>query len=216
MTLVVAVAASIGGFDLDVEFSTGPGVTAVVGPNGAGKSTLLRAVAGMIPIEGLVELDGVVLEDTERNVRVETEGRNVGFVWQELLLFPHLDVLDNVAFGLRARGHDRRVARELARAIITSHGLEELAGRDPSQLSRGQAQRISLLRALAPEPKLLLLDEPFSSLDHEARAEARHAVAEALKGFEGVTLLVTHDARDALAFASHLVVMEGGRVVRSG
>ncbi len=216
MSLDAAIVTSVGDFNLDVEFSTGPGVTAVVGPNGAGKSTLLRSVAGLLTIEGRVVLEGVVLEDTREGVRVPTEERRAGIVWQDLLLFPHLDVLDNVAFGLRATGMDRRSARDLARSKLGTRALEHLGDRRPSELSRGEAQRVALLRALAPSPRLLLLDEPYSSLDYNARADARRAVGETLEGFEGITLLVTHDGRDALAFASNMIVIEEGRVVQSG
>ncbi|HEV1992681.1 MAG TPA: ABC transporter ATP-binding protein, partial [Candidatus Dormibacteraeota bacterium] len=159
-------------FALDVELDIDPGETvAILGPNGAGKTTLLRALAGLVLIEGRVELAGEVLEDSAQRLRVPTEQRHIGLVFQDHVLFPHLNVLDNVAFGLQAqRRHD---AKRIARGWLERAGLAEKASSMPRELSGGQAQRVALLRTLATEPRLLLLDEPLSALDVSIRAEVR-------------------------------------------
>jgi molybdate transport system ATP-binding protein len=203
------------GFALDVQLEAGAGETiAVLGPNGAGKTTLLRALAGLIPIEGRVELDGEVLDDSSAGRHVPTEQRQVGLVFQDHVLFPHLSVLENVAFGLRAR--HRRDATEVAHQWLEKAGLESRAAARPRELSGGQAQRVALLRTLATEPRLLLLDEPLSSLDVTIRAEVRRELSRHLASFRGVRLLVTHDPLEALALADRLVVLEQGRIVQSG
>jgi len=203
------------GFMLDVELDVDEGETvAVIGPNGAGKTTLLRGLAGLVPIEGRVELDGEVLEDSAQKIRVPTERRHIGLVFQDHVLFPHLTVLDNVAFGLEAQG--RHDAKQVARRLLENAGLGAKSASMPRQLSGGQAQRVALLRTLATDPKLLLLDEPLSALDVTIRAEVRRDLSRQLASFHGVRLLVTHDPVEAIALADRLVVLEGGRVVQSG
>ncbi len=199
------------GFALDVDLEVGAGETvAVLGPNGAGKTTLLRALAGLVPIAGRVELDGEVLDDSAAGRHVLTEHRRVGLVFQDHVLFPHMTVLDNVAFGLRR--DSSRIARDwLARA-----GLADKANAMPRELSGGQAQRVALLRTLATEPQLLLLDEPLSALDVTIRAEVRRELSRQLSGFQGVRILVTHDPLEAIALADRLVVLEDGKIVQAG
>ena len=198
-------------FALDVQLEVSAGETiAVLGPNGAGKTTLLRALAGLVPINGRVELNGQVLDDSAAGRHIPTERRRVGIVFQDHVLFPHMTVLDNVAFGLP---HDStRIAREwLERA-----GLGDRANAMPRELSGGQAQRVALIRTLATEPHLLLLDEPLSALDVTIRAEVRRELSRQLSGFHGVRILVTHDPLEAIALADRLVVLEHGKVVQSG
>jgi len=203
------------GFELDVQLDVDEGETvAVLGPNGAGKTTLLRALSGLIPIVGRVELAGEVLEDSETRVRVPTERRHVGLVFQDHVLFPHLTVLDNIAFGLQAQ--HRADARHVARDWLQRAGLEDKATSMPRELSGGQAQRVALLRTLATEPRLLLLDEPLSALDVTIRAEVRRELSRQLASFRGVRLLVTHDPLEAIALADRIVVLERGHVVQSG
>jgi molybdate transport system ATP-binding protein len=208
----------LNGFSLDVRLEAWPGeLVALLGPNGAGKTTLLRALAGLLPLEsGRVSLDGSVLEDPARGVRVPAERRPVGVVFQDYLLFPHLDALDNVAFGLRARGRRRAAARQVARDWLARVGLEERARALPRELSGGQAQRVALARALATDPSLLLLDEPLAALDASLRADVRRDLRRHLASFAGVRLLITHDPLEAAALADRLVVLEAGRVVQSG
>jgi molybdate transport system ATP-binding protein len=203
------------GFALDVRLEVEQGETvAVLGPNGAGKTTLLRALAGLIPVDGRVELGGEVLEDSAQGLRVPTEDRRVGLVFQDHVLFPHLNVLDNVAFGLQARR--RPDAKKLARVWLDRAGLGDRAASMPRELSGGQAQRVALLRTLATEPRLLLLDEPLSALDVTIRAEVRRELSRQLAHFAGVRLIVTHDPLEAIALADRIVVLELGHVVQSG
>ena len=198
-------------FALDVQLKVSAGETvAVLGPNGAGKTTLLRALAGLVPINGRVELNGHVLDDSAAGRHVPTERRRVGIVFQDHVLFPHMTVLDNVAFGLR---HD---SSRIAREWLDRAGLGDRANAMPRELSGGQAQRVALIRTLATEPHLLLLDEPLSALDVTIRAEVRRELSRQLSGFHGVRILVTHDPLEAIALADRLVVLEHGKVVQSG
>ena len=207
-----------GRFALDAALTVAAGeVVALLGPNGAGKSTLLRVLAGLLPCDdGLVRLAGAVLEDTAARARVPAEQRPVGVVFQDYLLFPHLTARENVAFGLRARGTDRATARRTADAWLDRVGLAAYGGQRPGRLSGGQAQRVALARALAPEPTLLLLDEPLAALDAGTRLEVRADLRRHLSGYEGAALVVTHDAVDAMVLADRLVVVEGGVVVQTG
>ncbi len=215
MTLEAAVRVRRDGFTLDVDLSAAAGETvAVLGPNGAGKTTLLRALAGLDEMDGHVVLDGEVLEDTGRGVHVPAERRHAGLVFQDHVLFPHLTVLENVAFGLRAQRRPQPTA--VARKWLDAAGLGDRAEAMPRALSGGQAQRVALLRALATEPKLLLLDEPLSALDVSIRADVRRELTRQLASFRGVRLLVTHDPLEAMALADRLIVLEQGSVVQSG
>ena len=218
MSLDVAVRTRVGALDLDMKLTVSDGeVVAVLGPNGAGKTTLLRAIAGLAPIEsGLVQLDGQILEDTATGRFVPTEERSIGFVFQDYLLFPHLSVMDNVAFGLRSRGAGKAVTRVRATRWLERVGLGGRGSSRPSALSGGERQRVALARALAPDPHLLLLDEPLSALDASTRAEVRRDLKEHLASFRGVRLLVTHDPLDAAILADRLVVMESGKHVQTG
>jgi molybdate transport system ATP-binding protein len=218
VTLDARVRLGLGELALDVELTARPGETVVVvGPNGAGKTTLLRALAGLQPLDaGRVTLDGVALDDADAGVLVPPERRPVGIVFQDGLLFPHLSALENVAFGLRSRGQARGEARRQAAEWLSRVGL---AGREqarPPELSGGQAQRVALARALAPHPRLLLLDEPLAALDATTRVEVRRDLRRHLATYDGVRILVTHDPLEALALATTIVVVEGGRVVQSG
>lgn len=218
MSLRAEVELRLGRLDLAAVLHAAPGeVVAVLGPNGAGKTSLLRALAGLVPLTaGRVELDGNVLEEPGRGVRVPPEQRGVGVVFQEHLLFPHLSVLANVAFGLRARGVPRADAHRRAAAELARVGLSDLGAARPRTLSGGQSQRVALARTLATDPALLLLDEPLSALDAEARTAVRRELREHLDTFAGPCLLVTHEPVEAMALADRLVVLEGGRVVQEG
>ncbi|MBP2416589.1 sulfate/molybdate ABC transporter ATP-binding protein [Microlunatus capsulatus] len=206
------------GFRLDVDLAAAPGeVVALVGPNGAGKSTALRALAGLLALdEGRVELDGRVLADAATRLHRPAHERGVGVVFQDYLLFPHLSVLDNVAFGLTARGRPRAEARAVAAGWLERVGLAALAAARPRTLSGGQAQRVALARALAPGPGLLLLDEPLAALDVRTRLLVRGELRRHLQAFGGAAVVVTHDPVDAAVLADRLVVVEDGRVVQTG
>ncbi|WP_432543439.1 sulfate/molybdate ABC transporter ATP-binding protein [Kineococcus sp. SYSU DK002] len=202
---------------LAVRCEVAPGqVLAVVGPNGAGKSTLLALLAGLLrPTAGRVVLDGRVLSD-DRGTFVPPHRRGVGLLAQDALLFPHLDVAGNVAFGPRSAGASRRRARDRAADLLAEVGATALAGRRPHELSGGQAQRVALARALAAGPRLLLLDEPLAALDVTAAPEVRQVLRRVLRGGDRSAVLVTHDPLDALALADRVVVLDGGRVVERG
>ena len=209
---------TLGDFVLDVELEVAPGdVLAVLGPNGSGKTTLLRALAGLVPIErGSVHLDGIALDDPDHDVFLPPEQRPVGVVFQSYLLFEHLSAIDNVAFGLRARGTPRGEARRTAADWLARVGLADLSGSRPRELSGGQAQRVALARALATDPKLLLLDEPLAALDVATRRQVRRDLRRYLDGFDGVRILVTHDPVDAYALADRVAIVDAGRIVQSG
>jgi molybdate transport system ATP-binding protein len=215
VTLEAAVSVRRNGFALDVQLNVDAGETvAVLGPNGAGKTTLLRALAGLSPFEGRLTLDGEVLDDSSVHHHVPPESRRVGLVFQDHVLFPHMSALDNVAFGLRAMG--RSDANRVALEWLERAGLADRARAKPRELSGGQAQRIALIRTLATEPRLLLLDEPLSALDVSVRAEVRRELSRQLATFGGVRLLVTHDPLEAIALADRLIVLEQGKIVQSG
>ncbi|MDH6125592.1 ABC transporter ATP-binding protein [Kitasatospora sp. GP82] len=205
-------------FRLDLPLTAAPGeVLALLGPNGAGKSTALRALAGLLPLTaGHLRLDSTTLEDPATGLHTPAESRPVGVVFQDYLLFPHLSALDNVAFGLRCRGADKKTSRTEARPWLERMGLAEYAESKPRALSGGQAQRVALARALAVRPRLLLLDEPLAALDARTRLEVRAQLRRHLAEFEAVAVLVTHDPLDAMVLADRLVVIEDGQVVQSG
>ena len=206
------------GFVLDVSLSIPPNRTvAVLGPNGAGKTTLVEALAGLAPLDrGSVRLGGRTLDSPDAGVFVEPAERRIGVAFQAGMLFPHLSALENVAFGLRARGISRSEARRTAGEWLEAVGMSDLAGRRPGALSGGQAQRVAFARALATEPGMLLLDEPFSALDITSRAGLRRMLREHLAGYSGPCLLVTHDPTEAFLLADELVILERGTVVQSG
>jgi molybdate transport system ATP-binding protein len=192
-------------------------VVGLLGPNGAGKTTALRALAGLQPLTaGHVTLAGVDVDRPDRRLWTPPERRPIGVVFQDYLLFPHLSALDNVAFGPRRHGVDRRTARRQAADWLTRVGLAEHARSKPRQLSGGQAQRVALARALAVDPVLLLLDEPLAALDARTRLDTRAELHRHLTAHPGATLLVTHDPLDALVLADRLVIIEDGRIVQEG
>ncbi|MEX0666155.1 MAG: ABC transporter ATP-binding protein [Acidimicrobiia bacterium] len=190
---------------------------ALLGPNGAGKTTILRTLMGLVPVtRGQVRLDDVVLDDPTDDRWVPPDRRRIGTVFQDLLLFPHLSALENVAFGVRSRGVRPRDARRRAAEWLEQLGIVDLASARPRTLSGGQAQRVALARALATEPRLLLLDEPLTALDVSTRPEIRRELARHLETFDGGALVVTHDPVEAMALADRIVVLEDGRVTQEG
>jgi iron(III) transport system ATP-binding protein len=198
----------LAGVDLHVPAGS---LTALLGPSGCGKTTLLRLIAGFDdPDSGTIAVGDRVV--ARRGRIVPARDRGIGFVAQEGALFPHLTVAANVGFGLpRRQRHDRGRVRELLALV----GLEaDLADRAPHQLSGGQQQRVALARALAPQPSIVLLDEPFSSLDAGLREETRAAVSTALRAAGATAVLVTHDQAEALSMADQVAVMRGGRLVQ--
>ncbi|RJQ76390.1 ABC transporter ATP-binding protein [Pseudonocardiaceae bacterium YIM PH 21723] len=210
MTLDANLVAVQGDFRLSLPLTVDSGRTcAILGPNGAGKSTALRTVAGLHPLSGgHITIAGRPVD------RLSARDRRVGLVFQDYLLFDHLTVLENVAFGLRARRASD--VRDKALHWLDRVGLADYADRRPRQLSGGQAQRVALARALVTEPDVLLLDEPLAALDVAARAHVRAELRGWLADYTGATLLVTHDPLDAMVLADEMVVLEGGVVVQRG
>ena len=208
----------LGTLELDLEISAASGETLVlIGENGAGKATVLRVLAGIERIDrGRVALDGVVLDEPSSNTFVPPHHRRVGWVPQELALFPHLSVFENVAFGLRAHGLADREARDRTREALDRLAIAALADRPPGELSGGQRQRVSLARALAPGPALLLLDEPLASLDARSRREVRLELGRLLATLPCATVLVTHSPQDAIALGHSVVLLEAGRATQRG
>jgi putative spermidine/putrescine transport system ATP-binding protein len=186
-------------------------LVALLGPSGCGKTTTLRMVAGFVqPSAGRVLIDGSDVTG------LAAHRRNMGVVFQSYALFPHLDVLENVAFGLRMRGLSVADRRQKAGAALEMVSLSHLAGRYPSQLSGGQQQRVALGRALVIEPSVLLLDEPLSNLDAHLRAEMRGEIRRLQQRLSITTLFVTHDQEEALAMSDRIAVMDQGRLVEVG
>jgi len=197
--------------DLALEVAAGETV-AVLGPNGAGKSTLLGAIAGLVRAENP---DGASVRLSDRPLDgVPPHDRGVALLAQDPLLFPHLSVLENVAFAPRATGVRRAAAHARAREQLATVGAADLAGRRPARLSGGQAQRVAIARALAAEPELLLLDEPMAALDASVAPALRQTLRRVLAG--RTALIVTHDVLDALLLADRVVVIEGGRITEDG
>ena len=218
MSLDARVYVELDRFTLDAALSVESGrTTALVGPNGAGKTTLLHAIAGLRALtSGRIELDGMVLDDPSTATYLPPERRPVGVVFQDNVLFPHLSAVDNVAYGLRARGVHRRDARRTAATWLARVGLEGHEASRPRQLSGGQAQRVALARALATDPTVLLLDEPLAALDATTRNDVRRDLRRHLATFAGVRLLITHDPIDAAVLADHVIVLDAGRVAQTG
>jgi iron(III) transport system ATP-binding protein len=198
--------------DVSLEIERGE-LMAVLGPSGCGKTTLLRTIAGFErPDAGSVEVSDDVVAGPGRFV--PPERRRIGMVFQDYALFPHLTVTANIAFGLANRPREHRDA--LTRRTLELVGLQHKAARHPHELSGGERQRVALARALAPEPAVVLLDEPFSNLDATLRAGLRREVELILRDAEATALLVTHDQEEALSLADRLAVMREGRIVQVG
>jgi len=202
-------------FTIEVDLHTATETLVVVGPSGCGKTTVLRTLAGLLtPAAGRITLGEQVLYDATRGIDVPPEQRRVGVVFQHYALFPHLDVVDNVGYGLPRLPQperERRISAALERVRIT-----ELSGARPSELSGGEQQRVAVARALITEPRLLLLDEPLSALDVDNRANLRRELAILLHHLAIPTVVVTHDLADADALADRIAVMDRGRIVQTG
>ncbi len=205
-------------FEVTIGLELEPGTTtALLGPNGAGKSTIVEALSGLLAIDtGQISIGGRVVDAPAEGIFVHPEQRRVGVVFQDYLLFDHLDVLDNIAFGPRSSGASKVAARSAAQDLATRFELSEVAERMPMTLSGGQAQRVALARALAGEPELLLLDEPLAALDVDVRNRLRQQLARHVESYSGPRLLITHDPTDAFLLADRIVVIEQGRVTQSG
>lgn len=214
MSLAARIITTVGDFHLDAQVLCEAGETvALLGPNGAGKSTVLRTIAGLQPIsDGCIRIDRTPVDEPASHTFIPAEHRRVGMVFQDYLLFPHMTVRQNIAFGAMQTHHDLHVVEHW----IDILDLADLADRRPSEISGGQAQRVALARALATKPRVLLLDEPLAALDAATKATVRGELRQHLQLFEHGTLMVTHDPLDALVLADRIIVLESGRVSQEG
>lgn len=204
-------------FSIDVDISIESNIVVMLGPSGHGKTMVLNMIAGITrPDEGKISIGNTLFFDSGQGISVGMEKRNIGFVFQDYALFPHLSIFENVAYGLKARGLPPaeiqvRVMRELERLAI-AHLQNEM----PSRLSAGQRQRVALARALVIDPCLLLMDEPLSALDMQLRSRVRSELKELLQQLEIPTIIVTHDVLDAIGLGGTVMVLEHGRIAQQG
>ena len=211
--LEVKINKSLPGFNLDIDFSINQEILAILGPSGSGKTMTLQCIAGLIkPDKGYIKLNDKVLLDSGRGISLKPRVRGVGFVFQNYALFPHLNAENNIAYGINSLPKEQikmRVSELMAKMHITGLGK-----RYPKQLSAGQQQRIALARAIAPEPELLLLDEPFSALDSQVKERLELELLNLQNFYKGNILFVTHDLAEGYKLASKIAVYESGRVVQ--
>ena len=193
-----------GEFERALNFSVADGeVLAITGPNGSGKSTIIHTIAGLVQLRnGQLQSDDITWDAPDSQQWVAPEHRTCAVVFQDLRLFPHMNVISNVAYGLRAHGLKKEEARSRSTAVLARVGLSSFETRRPSELSGGERQRVALARALVVEPRVLLLDEPLSAVDVASRAALRELLPEVLANFAGATILVTHDLGDVEALAT--------------
>ena len=204
-----------GDFDLDVELQCPPGITCVMGPSGSGKSSILAVIAGMVkPAAGRVCLGDACWLDVAKGIEVPIHRRRLAYLFQGLALFPHLNALHNVEYGMHHLPREQRATK--AHELLERLGVAHLAKRRPRTFSGGEAQRVALARAIARQPELVLLDEPFSALDRDLRAQLTTLVRELVAEL-GVPLVhVTHSVAEARLLADQVVRVEKGRVVTRG
>jgi molybdate transport system ATP-binding protein len=210
--------ATLGSFHIEVGFQAGPGETTVLlGESGSGKTTVLRFLAGLLAADhGWLVLDDELYVDTSKKFSVPAQERPVGYVFQDYVLFPHLSVFDNVAFGLRMQDIDETVIKQRVAEVMEQAHLVGYDDRHPKELSGGQQQRVAIARALALRPQLLLLDESLSALDIQTRRQVEQELHEILDELKLMTVMVSHQYSDALNFADHIIVLERGDVIQRG
>ena len=213
--LSVALRARLPGFELDVSWEIGAELAVLFGPSGAGKSLSLRMIAGLAqPDSGRVLAGEHLLLDTARAVCLPPQQRSIGYVFQDLALFPHMTVLENVLYGGHGLAREERDTR--ARNLIHRFGLTAHQGRRPREISGGQQQRVAFARALLRRPSVLLLDEPFSALDAPLRREMGELLREVQRELKLPAVLVTHDAAEATTLADTVILCDRGRIVKQG
>ena len=216
MSLEVEIEKRFAGFTLRAQFTAQDTATAILGASGCGKSMTLRCIAGIVkPDKGRIVLDGVPLFDSEKKIDLPPQKRGVGLLFQNYALFPNMTVEQNILCGLHAEP-DRAKRRAACAEMIRALRLEGLEKRLPAALSGGQQQRVALARILAANPKILMLDEPFSALDSYLREQVEGEVGALLAAFQGPALLVTHNRDEAYRLCREMIVMDGGRVLRAG
>lgn len=213
--LAIDVEADVGALNLRASIPAHEGTTVIIGPNGAGKSTLLKSILGAIkPRRGTIALGARRLFCADQRVNVPIEDRQLGYVPQRYALFPHMNVLRNVAFGVR--GVRRKKREERVMELLEDLGVAHLARRKTSSLSGGESQRVALARALAIGPQALLLDEPMAALDAGARRKVRRFLVTRLRAIGIPSIVVSHDIDDVEALGGRVAVLEAGRIVQIG
>ena len=216
MSLEVSIEKKLDGFTLQAGFTAGSTATALLGASGCGKSMTLRCIAGIMkPDKGRIVLDGRVLFDSEQHIDLPPQQRGVGLLFQNYALFPNMTVEQNILCGLKAET-DKAARKARCAEMLRAMRLEGLAARRPAELSGGQQQRTALARILVGKPRLLMLDEPFSALDSYLREEVESEVGSLLAGFDGTALLVTHNRDEAYRLCPDMVILDKGRVLRTG
>jgi len=206
---------SLQGFELNVNISLGREIMTILGTSGAGKTMTLQCIAGLVrPDEGRIELGGKILFDSQKRVNLPTQKRRVGFVFQNYALFPHMTVRENISYGIRHL-HSAVVSKKVD-SLLNMMNIGSLPNRFPKQLSAGQQQRVAIARALAPDPEILLLDEPFSALDSQLRERLELELLELQKEFGGSMLLVTHDLEEGYKLGTQIAIYHSGRIAQCG
>lgn len=195
-------------FTLDVSFTASDSITVLMGASGAGKTTILKLIAGIAtPDEGFINLDSQVFFDSSRKINLPIQERNVGFVFQDYALFPHLTAAKNIAYGIK----DKNLKNEKAREMLALFHIEHIAERTPNEMSGGEQQRVALARALASNPKIVLLDEPLSAVDFETRTKLLDEIEEAQKQTKIPFLYVTHNEAEAERLETNRIVIQAGK-----
>lgn len=204
---------AFGGFTLRAKFRMKNEMLVLLGENGSGKTSTLKAIAGLLtPDEGYIKIEGIPVFDSMRRINAPPQKRRVGFVFQDLALFPHMSVYENIAYGLKARKMGKDRIREEVEGIMEVLTIAPLKGMLPGELSGGQQQKVAIARTLITRPRVLLMDEPFSALDQGTKDRVRREIKTILENFPVPTILVTHDYRDAEVMGGRVCTMEGGKV----
>lgn len=197
-------------FAIDVEFAAPPGVTVMFGPSGSGKTTILQCIAGLLrPDEGLISIAGETVFDSSSGIDMRPQQRRIGYLFQDLALFPHMSAAENIGFAIRVNGGQRQ---EMVRDMLQRFSIAQVAEHRPGEISGGERQRVALARALVIQPRLLLLDEPFSALDDTLKLEIIDDLKQWLEQHPIPVLLVTHDRSEAAALTQRMLLLNEGRI----
>lgn len=214
MSLIVNIKKKLKEFNLEVSFETEGDYLGILGSSGSGKSMTLKCIAGIeTPDEGEIILNGKVLFDSKKKINLKPQERNIGYLFQNYALFPHMTVEENIAIGIKGNKEEKR---EKVKAMISSFRLEGLEKKYPSKLSGGQQQRLALARTIAYNPEILMLDEPFSALDSNLKDQLQGEVLEFLKLYKGEVLMVTHSKDEAYKFCDNLLILDKGNSILFG